>query len=264
MKTPLLTFGLTVALIAGGPLTTESAYAKQGADDPVGDDRGGERGRGADDGLDDRGRGNAPGRLGFPVEIEVETPHRGDRVGIGGRGWMVDLEIAYQSPLATTGFTRQADGATPGFQITGPGAHNAIAPYPGTFGAGADDRLPGLIVLLTTTGDATGGPCQNLANLFNLTGVTDLRNDETELWDTWLIGAPNFGVDVDTTLFAAVVSDLNGDGIYNDAPDVLPDMNGDGLCTQQDLIDYGVVSNIEQVHFHINGAVNVSGLPIVP
>ena len=251
MSKKLVTLGLAAFLAMGGPLALQPAFGKHGADDPPGDDRGGDRG--VDDVLP-----------GFPVEIEVETPHRGDRVGIDGRGWMVDLEIEYQVPLARTGFTRNAPGASPGFQLTGPGVHNNVAPFPGNFGPGADERLPGLIVLLSTTGAATGGPCRNLANLFNLTGVTDLRRHEVELWDTWLVGAPNFGVGVRSTLFVAVADDLNGDRIFNDAPDVLPDTNGDGICTQQDLMDYGVASNIEQVNFFINGAVNLRGVPIVP
>ncbi|MBK1717237.1 hypothetical protein [Thiocystis violacea] len=268
MKTRLMALSLAAALLAGGPIAT--VLARQGADDPInsaspGDDRGGERTRGADDdGGDDRGRDDDPGRLGFPVEIDVETPRRGDRVGLGGRGWLVDLEIEYQVPLARTGFTVNPDGVTPGFQLTGAATHANAAPLPGTFGVGADDRLPGLIVLLTTTSAASGGPCQNLANLFNLTGITDLDSDQAELWDTWIIGASNFGSDVDSTLFVAVASDLNGDGIYNDAPDVLTDSEGDGFCTQADLLDHGVVSNIEPVHFHINGAVDLTGLPVVP
>jgi hypothetical protein len=119
-------------------------------------------------------------------------------------------------------------------------------------------------VLLTTTNAAIGGACQNLANLFNLTGVTDVRSGAVELWDTWLVGAPNFGTNVNSTLFVAVASDLNGDGIYNDAPALVPDTDGDGICSRQDLIDYGVVSNIEQVSFHINGAVDLTGIPVVP
>lgn len=265
MQTPPLALSIAAAiLLAADPLASATAYARQGADDPPGqespaDDRGGDRGRGGrGDRDDDRGR------PGFPVEIEVETPRRGDRVGIGGRGWLVDLEIEYQVPLRQTGFTLNPDLATPGFQLTGPAGHNNIGPLPGTFGGGADDRLPGLIVLLTTTRAEAGGACQNLANLFNLTGLTDLDSDEVALWDTWLVGAPNFGTDVDSTLFVAIASDLDRDGIYNDAPDVLPDSDGDGLCTQRDLTDYGVASNIEQVRFHINGAVDLTGLPLVP
>jgi hypothetical protein len=39
-----------------------------------------------------------------------------------------------------------------------------------------------------------------------------------ELSDTWIVGAPIAGQNVDTTLTVAVIDDLNHDGIYNDAP----------------------------------------------
>jgi len=45
------------------------------------------------------------------------------------------------------------------------------------------------------------GSGQNLANLFNLTGVTDMSDNETELWDTWIVGAPNFGVNTESTIY---------------------------------------------------------------
>ena len=161
-----------------------------------------------------------------PVEVEMFAPKNGDHVGIGGRGWFVDLAIEYDTSLDVSGFTTNADGK-PGFQLTGPnapasanfgaGTHNNVNPFPGTFSLGADERLPGLIVLLSTSAVGVGS-CHNLANLFNLTGVTDLTATSVELWDTWLVGAPNFGVNTESQIFIAVADDLNGDGIYNDAP----------------------------------------------
>lgn len=177
------------------------------------------------------------------VEVKMFAPKNGDRVGIGGRGWFVDLAIAYDHPLEATGFS--------GFQLTGPAGHNNVAPFPGTFSPGADDRLPGLIVLLDTT---SGGAksCQNIANLFNLTGVTDIRDDSVELWDTWLVGAPNFGVNTVSNILVAVAADLNGDGIFNDAPAAIPDANADGMCDKRDLKAFGLASNIEKARFFIN------------
>lgn len=197
-----------------------------------------------------------------PVNIEMFSPERGHHVGIDGKGWFVDLEIEFPVPLAQSGFTLNGAGE-PGFQVTGPGGHNNIDPMPGAFAVGADERIPGLIVLLTTTAVAAG-PCQNLANLFNITGVTDLSATETELWDTWIIGAPNFGVDTESTIFVAVADDLNGDGIFNDAPDVVTDVDGNGICNVLDLKAFGVASNIERTRFFINGPVDLSGVPIVP
>ena len=59
----------------------------------------------------------------------------------------------------------------------GPAGHNNVAPFPGTVSLGVDDRLPGLIVLLDTTVPGAKN-CQNIANLFNLTGVTDIKTFE--------------------------------------------------------------------------------------
>lgn len=72
----------------------------------------------------------------------------------------------------------------------------------GRFSLGANERLPGLVVLLDTT-RVGAGACQNLANLFNLTGVTHVDDDTIELWDTGFVSAPNFDVDTASTLYAA-------------------------------------------------------------
>ncbi len=196
------------------------------------------------------------------VNIEMFSPERGHHVGIAGRGWFVDLEIEYEVPLARSGFTLNGNG-DPGFQVTGPAGHDNIAPFPGTFSPGQDERIPGLIVLLSTT-TIGAGSCQNLANLFNITGVTDLSEHETELWDTWIVGAPLFGVDVQSTIYVAVADDLNGDGIFNDAPGVVPDADGNGLCDKRDLKRLGIASNIESTRFFINGDVSLEGVPVVP
>jgi len=187
-----------------------------------------------------------------PVDIEVFAPERHSNAGIEGKGWFVDMEIDFPGGpggLAQSGFS--------GFQLTGPAGHNNVAPFPGSFSTGHDDRNPGLVVLTSTTNSTTpgfSGPGTNLANLFNLTGVTNRSQHETELWDTWIVGAPIAGQDVDTKLTVAVVADLNHDGIFNDAPDVVTDVNADGAIDAKDLKAIGVASNIVTVPFHINGA----------
>ena len=154
------------------------------------------------------------------------------------------MAIQYSNTtLEQTGFST--------FQLTGPMAHNNIAPFPGTFSAGTDDRLPGLIVMLSTT-SVGAMSCQNIANLFHLTGVSNVTEDEIEIWDTWLIGAPNFGVNTDSKIYVAVAADTNGDGVYNDAPNVVPDSNGDGVCDAKDLRALGLASNIAKARFFIN------------
>ncbi len=183
-----------------------------------------------------------------PVHVTVVSPQRGSNAGIAGAGWFVDLEVAFDAtPLAATGFN--------GLQLTGPAGHNNIPPAPGLFGTGHDDKMPGLVVLAsTTTAQLPGfsGPGTNLAGLFNLTGVTDRNADETALRDTWLVGAPVAGSGVDTVLTVAVIEDRNGDGVYNDAPDLVTDANGDGRVDRRDLQALGVASNIARIPFHIN------------
>ena len=185
-----------------------------------------------------------------PVTVTITTPTRHDDAGVSGAAWMVDLQLRYRGkdPLASAGFT------TP--QLTGPAGHNNIAPFPGTFSTGADDRLPGLVVLTSTT-NATlpgfSGPGTNLANLFNLTGVTDRSKRSAQIGDSWIVGAPIAGRDVDTVLTVAVVADLNHNGVYDDAPAVVPDANHDGKIDSRDVKALGVASNIDTVRFHING-----------
>ena len=105
----------------------------------------------------------------------------------------------------------------------------------------------------TTTSTVPGfsGPGTNLANLFNVTGVTDRSRKATQISDTWIVGAPIAGTST-TILTVAVVDDLNHDGIYNDAPAVVPDSNADGRISKADLEALGLASDVELVKFRIN------------
>jgi len=184
-----------------------------------------------------------------PVRIEVFAPERGANAGASGFGWFVDMEVDFLGMnLHQAGFT--------GLQLTGPAGHNNIPPFPGLFATGQDDRMPGLVVLTSTTNNTLpgfSGPGTNLAGLFNLTGITNRDSKETELWDTWIVGAAIAGQNVNTTLTVAVINDLNHDGIFNDAPNVVPDLNNDGRTDAADLKLLGVASNIVTVPFRING-----------
>lgn len=174
-----------------------------------------------------------------PVKVTVFSPREGDIAGKESKGFFVDLAVRYPS-LASSGA---------GFQLTGPTAHQNLAPFPGAFAPGVDEKLPGLIVLLSTTTIGARN-AQNLANLFNLTGFTNQRTNE--IWDTWIVGAPSFGRNVRSVLRVAVAADKNKDGIYNDAPAVVPDANRDGRINAIDLKAYGVASNIAVVPFKIS------------
>ena len=173
-----------------------------------------------------------------PVNVTVFSPREGDIAGRESRGFFVDLALRYPSAASS--------GAS--FQLTGPGTHQNQAPFPGAFAPGVDEKLPGLIVLLSTnTLGARNG--QNLANLFNLTGFTNQKTNE--IWDTWLVGASAFGKNVHSVLRVAVAADKNKDGVYNDAPAFVPDANRDGRINAADLKANGVASNIAVVPFEI-------------
>jgi hypothetical protein len=53
-------------------------------------------------------------------------------------------------------------------------------------------------------------------------------------------------------VLVAVAKDHNGDGVFNDAPNVLPDADGNGVCDKKDLKAFGLASNIEKARFFIN------------
>ncbi len=173
-----------------------------------------------------------------PVNVSVFSPRAGDVAGHQSKGFVVDLAVSYPS-LASSGA---------GFQLTGPTIHQNQAPFPGLFAPGADEKVPGLIVLLSTS-TVGARNAQNLANLFNLTGFTNQKTNE--IWDTWIAGAAGFGKNVRSVLRVAVAADKNHDGIYNDAPAVVPDSNHDGRINAIDLKAFGVASNIVTVPFEI-------------
>jgi hypothetical protein len=174
-----------------------------------------------------------------PVKVQVFAPRSGDTVGKASKGFFVDLAVRYPS-LASSG----AD-----FQLTGPGIHANQPPFPGAAAPGADEKLPGLIVLLSTS-TVGAKNAQNLANLFNLTGFTNQKTNE--IWDTWIVAAPLFGENVDSVLRVAVAADKNKDGVYNDAPAVVPDANRDGRINAVDLKAFGLASDIVTVPFRIS------------
>src|SRR5437016_2440712 len=182
--------------------------------------------------------GRASKKAAPPVQVEIFSPRNGDVAGKQSKGFLVDLALRYPS-IAASG----AD-----FQLTGPTTHQNQAPFPGSFAPGVDEKVPGLIVLLSTTGVAAKN-AQNLANLFNLTGFTNQKTNE--IWDTWIVGAPSFGKNVRSVLRVAIAADKNKDGIYNDAPTVVPDANHDGHINAVDLEAYGIASNIAVVNFEI-------------
>ncbi len=181
------------------------------------------------------------------VTVEVFAPGSGDVAGISNKAFLVDLAVDFKNyDLEQTGFTTPA--------LTGPGVHSNAPPFPSVFAAGSNPKFPGLIVLLSTT-TLGAGQGQNVAGLFNIVTVTDRSTlgkvPTTELWATWIVGAASFGTG-DSHLLVAIASDRNGNGIFDDAPNVVPDANGDGKIDSTDLVAFGVASNLVQVDFVIN------------
>src|SRR5262245_45447254 len=176
------------------------------------------------------------------VNLEVFTPKNGNLSGAGSRAFMVDLKAEFNGDLASTGVSPE---------LTGPGVHANAAPFPGSFGIGANsDHFPGLVVLLSSS-RAGVGPGQNVANDFTIATITDRRRDRTEVWSTWIVGAPNvFGTPGQNTasrLFVAVVR--------GSAPDVVVDMDQNGVVDEKDLalMGFDVISNVVTRDFTING-----------
>jgi hypothetical protein len=179
---------------------------------------------------------------GKTATIKVFAPGKGDVAGIGSRAFLVDIAVQFNGNLASTGVTPE---------LTGPGPLANAGPFPGSFSVGANhDHFPGLVVLLSST-TIGAGPGQNVANLFNINAVTNQDVTGTEIWSTWIIGAPNaFGRVGELTpshLFLAVVEGA--------APNVVIDMDGNGILNKRDLVlmGYNVISNTPKVDFVVNG-----------
>jgi hypothetical protein len=119
-------------------------------------------------------------------------------------------------------------------------------------GAGAASDFPGLVVLLSSS-TVGAGAGQNLANLFNIIGVTDRDRSlsrDTEVWATWIIAAPKFGDAGKLTNSRLLVAVVDGR-----APNVVTDQNGDGVIDEKDLeaMGFRIISGVEKRHFTVNG-----------
>jgi hypothetical protein len=147
------------------------------------------------------------------VTGEVLAPEANSTQGSGGTGITVNLVFKTRDASLLQASVRTAGGAAPG-----PNA-----------------AFPGLVVLLSTTPQSLGGPAANLADLFQLVGVSQLHDGSTEVRAMWVNAKPLWGIDVDSHLEVFVV---NGH-----APVSVPsDRNG-----------LDVVSDDLQVDFHIAG-----------
>ncbi|HJZ61711.1 MAG TPA: hypothetical protein VKD47_06110 [Miltoncostaeaceae bacterium] len=181
-------------------------------------------------------------------DVTVWVPRSGDVAGVETRGFVVDLSVRINGNLAQTGSS---------LELTGPGAHQNIAPLPGNVGTGANaDHFPGLVVLLSSTKIGAGAG-QNLANEFNITGITDRPSaNETEVWATWIIGAKGAFASLRDAAHPQPTehSNLFVTAVKGTAPDVVTDANGDGRLDEKDLqqMGYDVIASPRKVSFEIN------------
>jgi len=178
----------------------------------------------------------------YRVKVKVFAPAEDDISGVASSGSLVDLAVEFPGDLASTGASTE---------LTGPGVHANAPPFPGTFSPGANkDHFPGLVVLMTST-RIGAGPGQNLSNLFNIIAVTNRTPTSTEIWATWIIGAKNaFGIEGEMTPSRLFVTVVEGT-----APDIVQDMNGDGVLDNKDLklMGYRPLSKGRKVDFTVNG-----------
>jgi len=176
------------------------------------------------------------------AKLTIFAPGNDDVAGVSSRGFLVDLAVDFEGGLAATGASSE---------LTGPGPLQNAGPFPGTFSGGANkDHFPGLVVLLSSTAIGAGAG-QNVSNLFNIVAVTNRTPANTEIWASWIVGAKNaFGIEGQMTpsrLFVTVVEGV--------APDIVLDMNADGIYDAADLklMGYKVISKSRHVDFVVNG-----------
>lgn len=154
-----------------------------------------------------------------PVVGRILSPERASVQGSGGRGMVVALSfIARDATVLPATF--RLGGALP-------------SPAPAVK-AGHNPAFPGLVVTLSTTGTALGGPTANLANLFQIVSPALQLDGSMHVSAVWTNNQVDFGSDVDTSLAAYVLSGT--------APDVLPP-------TQANL---DVISNALEVTFRVS------------
>ena len=217
-----------------------------------------------DDNDDDNGR---------TVKMKVFRPLNGEISGYDARAYIVSAVLDFKGALSTTGVGQGINPVT-GFpesvaELTGPGAHQQLPPFHGTFSVDTNrDHFPGLVVLqdtarfnLRSTPPATPGAFQyttndlldqkNVANLFEITTVIDQNTRGTSIWTDWIQGGSgNFGRINEVTKSVLLVTFVEGV-----APAAVTDANSDGKIDEKDLTAMGfkVLSNTVKRTFFVNG-----------
>jgi len=146
-------------------------------------------------------------RYRYPVALVAVTPGPGDTAGAGG-AFNIDLALlarnAYGNDLLSA-----ANGYKPGLNL----------PPAATSGPGRPDpNVPGLVVTLSTTPAAAGGPSANLAGLFQENAVARSFGQQ-RVFSDWEVAKPGlFGVNTQTTLTAYVVQGTAPAMVTGDEP----------------------------------------------
>jgi hypothetical protein len=156
-----------------------------------------------------------------PVRVSVLTPSKN---GIAGAGGVFNVDVTLRAKHDVKGPLSAAAGYKPFLN----------SPDLPTFGPGKPDPgAPGLVVLLSTTPQAAGGPNANLAGVFQLNTVEQVRGFDRTFNDWQITSGGFFGKDVDAELTVFVV-----DGT---APGMV------------DMDEVDPISNVVHVPFHIAG-----------
>lgn len=208
-------------------------------------------------------------RYEFPVKLKVAIPADGDIAGYDARAYIVAASVQFPGDLSTTGLgqgTNPASGnPTTVAELTGPGAHQQLPPFPGNFTATANsDHFPGFVIwqdtfrgnarVATPTPDVYKDPLldvKNVAGLFEITTVINQTTKGTKVWTDWIQGGSgNFGRIDEVTETNMVVTMVEGQ-----APNAIVDANSDGVFDENDLtaMGYNVISNTVKVKFFVNG-----------
>ena len=130
----------------------------------------------------------------YPIALVAITPQPGDVAGAGG-AFNIDLAMLARNASGND-LLSAANAYIPGLNL----------PPAATSGPGKPDpNAPGLVVTLSTTPAAAGGPNANLAGLFQENAVAQSFGQQ-QVFTDWEVGKPGiFGNNTQTTLTAYIV-----------------------------------------------------------
>jgi hypothetical protein len=159
-----------------------------------------------------------------PLSINVFTPRAGEVVGEKGAGWLIDMAIT-NSDLSANYFA-------PSMGYKALYHDNFTDPH---FAPGVSQATPGLVIT-SNTSTLAGGGNTNLANLFQITAITSVKNGTVaEMWCTWLVGSAFAGSGKPSSLTIFVV-------------------NGTAPTSINETMPSNIISNIVNVNFTLSGA----------